>query len=307
VVFVPNDENTIDEQMYVSNVAGDTLTVTRGYNGTTAYAHPSLSKVFTQAQLAAGQGWLGAPIGPAMQLAPAGINEIANGNFASGTSGWALSNLGSGVIGLSADGTTAPPGSSASAKLAITTPVAGGGYFLENQNLFGLAPGQPFTLTFWAKDLNLLPIGVAVVLDAAPWTTYVQYSGIWLTPQWSMYSVTFTAPSSFSPASNQFATQVQFYLPGFLDTVWIGNVQFCQGDLNLWRRDFTNGVALCNATGIGQTVKLGGSGHTLIAGSQAPSVNTGGAVSSVTIPSMDGLIVCGSPARARVGRFRRGV
>ncbi len=58
-----------DEQMLVTAVSGDTLTVQRGYNGTTAATHLALSKVMTQAQISAGQGWLGQPLGAATTLA----------------------------------------------------------------------------------------------------------------------------------------------------------------------------------------------------------------------------------------------
>src|SRR5581483_7292704 len=43
-----------DEQMLVTAVSGDILSVQRGYNGTLAAAHPALTKVLTQAQIASG-------------------------------------------------------------------------------------------------------------------------------------------------------------------------------------------------------------------------------------------------------------
>jgi hypothetical protein len=58
----------------------------------------------------------------------------------------------------------------------------------------------------------------------------------------------------------------------------------------IWRRDFTNGIALNNSTASAQTVSLGGSFRHL-QGSQAPSVNDGSLVTSVTIPAQDGLIL----------------
>jgi hypothetical protein len=64
-VFVPGDGGTQnDEQMHVTAISGDTLTVTRGYNGTGATGHVVPDKVFTAAQEAAGKGWLGQPLGP---------------------------------------------------------------------------------------------------------------------------------------------------------------------------------------------------------------------------------------------------
>ena len=41
----------------------------RGYGGSTAEAHPAQFKVMTQAQISAGQGWLGQPLGAVTTLA----------------------------------------------------------------------------------------------------------------------------------------------------------------------------------------------------------------------------------------------
>lgn len=59
----------------------------------------------------------------------------------------------------------------------------------------------------------------------------------------------------------------------------------------VWRRDFTNGIALVNPKGNGpQTVQLGGT-FVKIKGSQDPSVNNGQTVTSVTLKDRDGLIL----------------
>ena len=59
----------------------------------------------------------------------------------------------------------------------------------------------------------------------------------------------------------------------------------------VWRRDFTNGIALVNPKGNGaQTVQLGGT-FVKIKGAQAPSVNSGQTVTSVTLQDRDGIIL----------------
>jgi hypothetical protein len=59
----------------------------------------------------------------------------------------------------------------------------------------------------------------------------------------------------------------------------------------VWRRDFTNGIALVNPKGNGaQTVQLGGT-FVKLKGSQAPSVNNGQTVTSVTLQDRDGIIL----------------
>lgn len=59
----------------------------------------------------------------------------------------------------------------------------------------------------------------------------------------------------------------------------------------VWRRDFTNGIALVNPKGNGaQTVTLGGT-FVKIKGSQASSINNGQTVTSVTLQDRDGIIL----------------
>jgi hypothetical protein len=59
----------------------------------------------------------------------------------------------------------------------------------------------------------------------------------------------------------------------------------------VWRRDFTNGIALVNPKGNGpQTVQLNGT-FVKIKGTQDPSVNNGQTVTSVTLQDRDGIIL----------------
>ncbi|HEV2269447.1 MAG TPA: putative glycoside hydrolase [Steroidobacteraceae bacterium] len=59
----------------------------------------------------------------------------------------------------------------------------------------------------------------------------------------------------------------------------------------VWRRDFSNGIALVNPKGNGaRTVQLGGT-FVKIRGTQAPSVNNGQSVTSVTLQDRDGIIL----------------
>jgi hypothetical protein len=58
----------------------------------------------------------------------------------------------------------------------------------------------------------------------------------------------------------------------------------------VWRRDFEKGMALNNSTGSLQTVSLGSTFRHL-AGTQAPTLNSGSLVSLVTVPNQDGLIL----------------
>ena len=67
----------------------------------------------------------------------------------------------------------------------------------------------------------------------------------------------------------------------------------------VWRRDFTNGIALVNPKGNGpQTVTLGGT-FVKIKGSQDPAVNNGQTATQVTLQDRDGLILLRKSARAQ--------
>jgi hypothetical protein len=59
----------------------------------------------------------------------------------------------------------------------------------------------------------------------------------------------------------------------------------------VWRRDFQNGVALANEGTGPATLDLSGDQLKRLKGTQAPAVNSGAAVSTVTIPSLDGIIL----------------
>jgi hypothetical protein len=63
-----------------------------------------------------------------------------------------------------------------------------------------------------------------------------------------------------------------------------------RGDSNLWRRDFTNGTVLLNATNAPVSVYVG-SGYRRIQGTQDRVTNSGAAVSSVTVPAQDALLL----------------
>ncbi len=81
VVLVPDGGlSYTDEQMLITAISGDQLTVRRGFNNSTAVAHPALSKVMTTDQLGSGLRWLGRPVGPARYLA----GNLLRRDFANG-------------------------------------------------------------------------------------------------------------------------------------------------------------------------------------------------------------------------------
>ena len=72
-------------------------------------------------------------------------------------------------------------------------------------------------------------------------------------------------------------------------TVWIDDVHVYEGDPNIFRRDFDNGVVVANATSEGQTIDLG-ENLLRIQGTQDP-INNGAAISTLFLPPYDAAIL----------------
>ncbi len=289
VLRVPDSSGPYDdEQMVVQSISGDTLTVQRGANGTVPSPHAQGSKVATAAQLAAGQGWLGQPLGPATTIAGAGgPDQVQDGDFEAGAGPWALGVTSPASATWSLDRTTAASGTT-SAKVVVSAGVAAAGWDVNlGQQGASVAGGQSYTLSFWAKSSAGQAVLASVHLGAAPWTAVAKQ---WFTTTtgWQQYRLTFT------PAASASTLVLQLDVGQSAGTVWLDAVSFAPGDPNVWRRDFAHGTVLLNGTNAAQTVVLG-PGYRRIAGTQDPATNSGAAASSVTIPSQDALLLVRSP------------
>ena len=297
VVHVPDDgtEQRVDvrtlldfddEQMLVAAVHGDTLTVRRAYNGTSAEAHLEYSKVMTEAQIEAGQGWLGQPLDDASMIGTPGPNMLMNGSFDETGSNWlgpwTAQGQSPAVFTVTQDTSTAESGQ-ASAKVTISTASPGDSWKANlAQNGLSLTAGTTYTLAFWAKGTPgtwLTPD----VIQTSPWQS-LAVSVFNLASNWQLYTVTVT------PSENTSSAEVRFDFAQSPGTIWLDNVSLGTGDPNVWRRDFTHGTVLLNATASPQTVNLG-PGYNRIAGTQDPNVNSGAPASSVTLPAHDAIIL----------------
>jgi hypothetical protein len=300
IVIVPDDgmngsplAGGNDEKMLVTAIAGDRLTVRRGYDDTTRSTHTSLSKVFTDAQIIAGLGWLGQPLGVASTLPLTAATPLLNADFEQRGSAWLapwiLQVSPPSAAAISQDNRTSA-GGAASARIQVSkaTPASSWNVALIQQNGRGrtdlrLVAGKPYTLTFWAKSAANLTIGAGVQQSVAPWNGRA-YQPFTLTRQWQRYWLTFTAPATES------AIRIQFNLGQAATTVWLDNVRFQQGDPNLWRRDFTGGTVLLNATSTTQRVNLG-KGYHRIDGTQDRVTNSGAAVASIMLRPQDSVLL----------------
>jgi hypothetical protein len=117
---------------------------------------------------------------------------------------------------------------------------------------------------------------------------------------WAQYAISSTGQDSVDPSNTSTFPVFDEFWGGSLNTAGYlgspastaqGAEQSSSWQQGVWRRDFENGIVLVNPTGNGtQTVSLGGTFYHLH-GTQAPSINNGAAVTSVTIAAGDGVIL----------------
>jgi hypothetical protein len=241
----------------------------------------------------AGLGWLGQPIDAAATLPLATSTPLLNVDFErSGRAWltpWTLQISPPAAATISQDTHTFASGW-ASARIQVTKPTPGSSWnvALIQQNTPGrtdlhLVAGTAYTLTFWAKGSGNQTIGAGVQQSAPPWGGRA-YQSFTLTRQWQRYRLTFIAPATES------AVKIQFNLGQAAGTVWLDRVRFQQGDPNLWRRDFSGGTVLLNASSTTQQITLG-PGYRRIAGTQDTVTNSGAAVSSIALAPQDAILL----------------
>ncbi|MBP7686470.1 MAG: carbohydrate binding domain-containing protein [Thermoflexales bacterium] len=153
---------------------------------------------------------------------------------------------------------------------------------------FSFAPitivsGTDYALSFFAKADRARNLSVWVQQNQSPWEGWADFGSAALTTTWQKYEVAGTATGS-DPAAI-----LHFGLGESIGTVWLDDVRLQVGSREVWRRDFVNGVSLVNASNSAQAINLGAA-YQLITGTQAPSINIGQVVTTVTLPPRDGLI-----------------
>ncbi len=235
----------------------------------------------------AGRGYLGYPLGPAVQIfSGTFIPEVLiNTGFDSETdlATWDL---------------WADTGYAASATIDASDPAAGSGSLrvdvsetlgsdwqvsLITENI-GVSEGVNYTLTFRARADRPRSISAWIQQSHAPWEGWVYYDAILLTTDWQEF--TLTAASTGDDNQAQFI----FGLGEVAGSVWLDDVHLKAGAPDVYRRDFEHGIVLINASADPVTIPLGGT-FQKIDGTQDRSVNDGSTVTEVTLPPLDGIIL----------------
>ncbi len=132
----------------------------------------------------------------------------------------------------------------------------------EQQNR-KLTRGVTYDLTFWAKADTARVIAVDSQKNGGDYRNYGLSQSINIGTDWKQYTATFQANETVTDA------RIQFWAGQQTGQVWLDGIQLAQHPPDVYRRDFTNGIALLNGTRQQQTIDLG-SGFHRINGTQAP-------------------------------------
>jgi hypothetical protein len=149
---------------------------------------------------------------------------------------------------------------------------------------FKVQAAQDYTLTFWARADRSRLLYLHAVQNSDPWQEAVDFGSLSLSDQWQKYELT-----AASALNDSFVILI-FGLGDSTGSIWLDDVTLQQGNLAVWRRDYTRGTVLVNAGNTQQTIDLGGQ-FFKIKGTQDPTVNDGSLVSQVTLPPYDGIIL----------------
>jgi hypothetical protein len=226
------------------------------------------------AAIRANRGWLGRPLGKFERVYDEasyqpGRNLLVNGGVESNTNGWAANNVAiSRDTGSKMDGTASLRVSS-----MFTYRKSLGGATVRSPRLTVNA-GQSYTVAFSLRstDNREVRVGLGSASVRLP-----------VGRKWRRYVVT------LKPTRSQ-TTAVSFAVGMDKAPVWIDSVHVFRGDANVFKREFQNGLVLSNATPQWRTVQVG-PGYRRIAGNQDPAINNGQAVTQVSLPPYDGLVL----------------
>ena len=244
----------------------------------------------------AGTGYLGQPLGAARAAVPLSTSDRLGGTGSFDDlhqiSFWHLSASGdAGFSGTTTLDTVQKASGAASARMSITSapgnPAAR--VVLYHTPMAPLSAGTTYTLTFNARADP--PRNIRAWLQkAGTGTQYVSFESkpgspdVPLDTQWRNYEC-------IGVSSGSDTSTLNFGFGQSTGSVWIDDVKLQAGVRpEVYRRDYVGGVALVNPTNSPVTVNLGGT-FRKIKGTQAPLVNDGSLVTSVTLPAMDGLVL----------------
>lgn len=210
---------------------------------------------------------LGYPLGPAELVPPGGtapaVNLLENPSFEDDLKGtWNLSvvstNGAAGTLVRSGDAVEG----AYSARIDITA--TGLNWHVDfNQRDRPLEKGVAYELSFWAKADTARTISLSSQKGSPDWRSYGLSQKVDVTKEWRQYRVTFEANETVTDS------RIQFFLGDRTGTVWFDGVSLKVAPQQVWRREFSGGLVVMNATRQPVTVSIGDA-YERFRGAQAP-------------------------------------
>ena len=212
-----------------------------------------------------GKGYLGQPLGEAYYAT--GPLTSTNLLHSSDPDTWTLQ-VAAGEATLHSAVVTAPYTTALTTTLAARIIITAGGDLDDirlEQGGITLTAGYSYTLSFWARATSQLwKLRATLHAPGDLSALYGLDSEVELGTAWQQYWMPFTATANVADAV------LSFSIGGHSGEVWLDEAGLREGTLPaVFRRDFTMGTVLCNATHKRQFVTLGGTFRKL-KGTQAP-------------------------------------
>ena len=228
-----------------------------------------------------GQDWwfdeldfdLGYPLGPAARVDLGGgtpVNLIENGGFETYpfVPPWFFwVKPGSGSFASLLQDTSDYASGTASARINIDSTSGTNSHIILFQDDLSLQDGVTYDVAFWAKSSATRNITLSALKSSDGSIKYGLLEHVAIGTEWQEYMVSFEATATASDA------KLQFSLGETSDNVWLDDVRMNVRPPDIYRREFSNGLVLLNATNETQTINVG-SGFSRLVGSQAPMLET---------------------------------
>ena len=227
------------------------------------------------AAVRANRGWLGQPTGKFERVYDAALVQpgrsiVANGTFDKNINGWRRTN-----VSISRDTNSKRDGTGSMRISSMNNYASDFSGAVVKSERISVAAGQSYTIAISLRSNTNREVRVSLGNDSVR---------LPLSPRWRRYVVT------LRPTRNQL-TALSIGVGMEPGPVWVDSVYAFRGvDANVFKREFQRGLAIANATPKPRTVVVG-PGYRRIAGTQDPAVNNGQAVTQVTIPPYDGLVL----------------
>ncbi len=208
---------------------------------------------------------LGQPLGPAVRVGSApGPHLLTNAGFENGLSGWSffVDDDGQASATVTLDNSAAAEGNT-SAHIDVASADSYSWQANLYQTSLPVVTATNYQVQFWARSDAPRLITVDCESGNSPYTNYGLDSQVWLDTTWRLITLTFVSSATAGDG------QLQFDVGDVAGNVWIDGVELFEQAPDVFRRDFSDGVAVLNGTLGWQTVTLE-PGFQRFKGAQAP-------------------------------------